>query len=34
VPDPTVTNYFDSFEWNFVLTERAQIMKDLRALIR
>ncbi|HEY7060093.1 MAG TPA: extracellular solute-binding protein [Chloroflexota bacterium] len=34
VPDPNVTNYFDSFEWNFVLTERAQIMKDLRALIR
>jgi ABC-type Fe3+ transport system substrate-binding protein len=34
VPDPTVTTYFDSFEWNFVLTERAQIMRDLRALIR
>jgi hypothetical protein len=34
VPDPTVTDYFDSFEWHFVLTERAQIMRDLRPLIR
>jgi iron(III) transport system substrate-binding protein len=34
VPDPNVTNYFDSFEWNFVLTERRQVMEQIRGLIR
>jgi|SRR5581483_388995 len=34
VPDPAVTNYFDSFEWHFVLTERRQVMEAIRGLIR
>ena len=34
VPDPNVTNYFDSFEWDFVVTERAQTMDWLRRQLR
>jgi ABC-type Fe3+ transport system substrate-binding protein len=34
VPDPNVTNYFDSFEWEFVVHERAQTMDWLRRQLR
>jgi hypothetical protein len=34
VPDPTVKNYHDSYGWDFVLNERAQVMQKLRALIK
>ncbi len=34
VPDPSVTNYFDSFGWDFVTTERHQVMEELRSALR
>jgi len=34
VPDPTVPNYFDSFEWDFVTTYRQQSMDYMRRLMR
>jgi ABC-type Fe3+ transport system substrate-binding protein len=34
VPDPNVKTYHDSYGWDFVLNERAQVMQKLRALIK
>src|SRR5262249_20148880 len=34
VPDPTVTDYFDSFGWDFVVRDRQAVMEDLRRLLR
>jgi ABC-type Fe3+ transport system substrate-binding protein len=34
IPDPNVTNYFDSYGWDFVLNERQSVMQKLRAVLK